>query len=365
MFNKLQEYFQSIGGDLVHVSTFGTEGSKSAIKTAARGLDINEDVVAYLNAMIPNERGFDWTLKQCYYGDADHPAIKSFKEQMNKYPDLWRLASKIEGLITRLGCHASGVLVLNSPIWKTNSFLKTSKGILVTGYELHDSEATGTPKYDELTVQALDKIHTCVNLMMEDDVIDWQGTLRNTYDKYLHPDVINYTNEEMWDDLCEGKVPSCFQFDTPQGSQAVAAIHPHSLAEISAANGVMRLMPDEQTGILPMDEYVKFKNNISLWYDEMKAEGLTLEEQKILEPYLLPVYGVCISQECMMRLAMDENISGFSVKEANVLRKAVAKKKADVLAQAKDLFYEKGMNRGTRLVFLNYVWNKQFQRQAG
>lgn len=127
----------------------------------------------------------------------------------------------------------------------------------------------------------------------------------------------------------------------------------------------MRLMPDEQTGILPMDEYVKFKNNINLWYDEMKAEGLTLEEQKILEPYLLPVYGVCISQECMMRLAMDEKISGFSVKEANVLRKAVAKKKADVLAQAKDLFYEKGMNRGTRLVFLNYVWNKQFQRQAG
>ena len=53
VFNKLQEYFQSIGGDLVHVSTFGTEGSKSAIKTAARGLDINEDVVAYLNAMIP------------------------------------------------------------------------------------------------------------------------------------------------------------------------------------------------------------------------------------------------------------------------------------------------------------------------
>lgn len=86
----------------------------------------------------------------------------------------------------------------------------------------------------------------------------------------------------------------------------------------------MRLMPDEQTGILPMDEYVKFKNNINLWYDEMKAEGLTLEEQKILEPYLLPVYGVCISQECMMRLSMDEKISGFSVKEANVLRKAVA-----------------------------------------
>lgn len=365
VFNKLQEYFQSIGGDLVHVSTFGTEGSKSAIKTAARGLDINEDVVAYLNAMIPNERGFDWTLKQCYYGDADRPAIKSFKEQMDKYPDLWRLASKIEGLITRLGCHASGVLVLNNPIWKTNSFLKTSKGILVTGYELHDSEATGTPKYDELTVQALDKIHTCVNLMMEDDVMNWQGTLRNTYNKYLHPDVINYTDKKMWDDLCEGKVPSCFQFDTPQGSQAVAAIHPHSLAEISAANGVMRLMPDEQTGILPMDEYVKFKNNINLWYDEMKAEGLTLEEQKILEPYLLPVYGVCISQECMMRLAMDEKISGFSVKEANVLRKAVAKKKADVLTQAKDLFYEKGMDRGTRLVFLNYVWNKQFMREAG
>lgn len=117
---------------------------------------------------------------------------------------------------------------------------------------------------------------------------------------------------------CEHKV------DTLSGGQSIRLIQPRSLAELAAANGLMRLMADEKTGILPMDEYVKFKNDISLWYDEMKAAGLTIDEQKILEPYLLPVYGVCVSQECMMRITMDERISGFTVKEANIIRKAVA-----------------------------------------
>lgn len=148
VFNRIRDYFQSIGGDLIHVNTFGTEGSKSAIKTAARGLDINDDVASYLTAMIPNERGNDWTLSQCYYGDDDHPAIKSFREQMDKFPELRDLTFKIENLITRLGCHASGVLALNEPVWKNNGIMRTSKGIDVTAYELHDSEATGSVKYD-------------------------------------------------------------------------------------------------------------------------------------------------------------------------------------------------------------------------
>lgn len=193
------------------MNTFGTEGSKSAIKTAARGLDINDDVASYLTAMIPNERGNDWTLSQCYYGDDDHPAIKSFREQMDKFPELRDLAFKIENLITRLGCHASGVLALNEPVWKNNGIMRTSKGIDVTAYELHDSEATGSVKYDFLTVQALDKIHTCMNLLLEDNLMEWQGSLKATYDKYLHPDVINYTDEGMWKELNEGKIPSCFQ----------------------------------------------------------------------------------------------------------------------------------------------------------
>ncbi len=364
VFNKVQQYFQSIGGDLIHVCTFGTETSRAAINTAAKGLGVDDDVASYLTAMIPNQRGNDWTLQQCYIGDEEHPQVKAFKDEIDKYPMLWEVASSIEGLITRLGCHASGVLALNEPIWKSNSAMKTTKGILVTAFDLEDTEQLGGVKYDYLTVQALDKIRTCMNLLLEDDRIEWQGSLRATYNKYLHPDVINYTDRGMWDSLYRREIPSCFQFDTQVGGQAIQEIHPTNLAELTAGNGLMRLMATDD-GILPLDLYVEHKNNIGLWYDEMREAGLTLGEMKLLEPYLNIVYGVAVSQETMMRMSMDPHISGFTVGEANILRKAVAKKKADVLQKGKELFYSKGLALGTREQLLDYVWNKQIMLQAG
>lgn len=211
VFNKVQQYFQSLGGDMIHICTFGTETSRAAINTAARGLDVDEDVASYLTAMIPNQRGNDWTLHQCYFGDEEHPPVAAFKEEIDKIPNMWRVASAIEGLITRLGCHASGVLALNDPIWKSNSVMKTSSGVLVTAYDLEDTEQLGGVKYDYLTVQALDKIRTCMNLLLEDERMEWQGSLRATYNKYLHPDVINYDDRGMWDSLYNKEIPSCFQ----------------------------------------------------------------------------------------------------------------------------------------------------------
>ena len=314
--------------------------------------------------MIPNERGFDWTLSQCYFGDEEHTAIKSFKEEIDKYPLLRDVAFKIENLVTRLGCHASGVLALNNEIWKNNSVMKTSKGILVTAFDLEDTEQLGGVKYDYLTVQALDKIRTCLNLLLEDRVIEWQGNLRKTYNKYIHPDVININDKDMYNSLYKKEIPSCFQFDTAVGSQAVQLIHPSSLLELATGNSVMRLMASDG-GELPLDTYAKYKNDISLWYNEMSKAGLTLKEQQVLEKYLLPLYGVADSQEVMMRLSMDSNISGFSITEANILRKAVAKKKKDVLEKGHKLFYEKGKELGTSQALLDYVWNVQIMRQAG
>ena len=364
VFNKVQAYFKSLGGDMIHICTYGTEGSKSAIKTAARGLDIDDDVVSYFSSMIPNERGSDWTLKQCYKGDDDHKAISAFKDEMDKYPMLWKVASAIEGMVTRLGCHASGVLALNQSIWKNNAVMKTSKGILVTAFDLGDSEQLGGVKYDYLTVQALDKIHVCMNWLLEDGQIEWQGDVRSTYTKYISPDAINYTDSGMWDSLCRKEIPSAFQFDTSQGGQAVNLIQPHSLLELLTGNSVMRLMAQDG-GELPLETYAKYKNNIHLWYDEMRIVGLSEDEIEILRPHLLPVYGVAASQESMMKLAMDEHIADFTIGEANILRKAVAKKKRDLLEKGKNLFYEKGLARGTSMRMLDYVWNTQIMRQAG
>jgi DNA polymerase-3 subunit alpha len=97
----------------------------------------------------------------------------------------------------------------------------------------------------------------------------------------------------------------------------------------------------------------------------MKECGLNPEEIEILGEYLLPNNGICAEQEDLMSISMCEKISGFTMKEANLLRKAIAKKKANLIKQTKDLFYEKGTKLGTRKEMLDYVWNKQFSLSLG
>lgn len=364
VFNEVRKYFNSIGGDVINVCTFGTEGTKSAIKTAGRGLKIDDDVISYITSMIPNERGFDWSLHDCYYGnDGDRKPIKAFIEQMNQYPKLWELAQNIEGLITRLGVHASGVVCVNGDFNRFNSVMKTSHGQLVTSYDLHTLEKCGMVKYDFLTVSALDRIRQCMNYMLEDGAMIWQGSLRATYTKYLAPSVLDFTSKGMWDMVAQGKISSLFQFDTLVGSQAIKSIEPESLTELAISSSLMRLMSD--TGELPLEKYVKFKRAPDLWYNEMRAYGLNDDEVAVLEKYLKKKNGVGESQEVIMRIVMDPQISGFDMKEANKLRKTIAKKVFREIEVVKELFYKKGLERGTRKELLDYVWNVQVSMQLG
>lgn len=99
--------FKSVyGQDRVSgVATFGTEKSKSAILTAARGLGIDNDVAQYIASLIPTERGQIWSLHDCMYGNGvDRQPVKQFVYEMTEnYPEIWTVAQKIEGLVCRLG----------------------------------------------------------------------------------------------------------------------------------------------------------------------------------------------------------------------------------------------------------------------
>lgn len=88
-----------------NVATFKTEKSKSAIQTAARGLGIDVDEASYISNLIPAERGAVYTLTQTYYGDEENgiAPTQSFINEVNKYPQLWEVAKKIEGLICGVG----------------------------------------------------------------------------------------------------------------------------------------------------------------------------------------------------------------------------------------------------------------------
>lgn len=365
VFKALQAYFQSIGGDIVRVATFGTETAKAALQTACRGLGINNDVGTYLSSLMPIERGQVWSLSDAYYGNPEknRQPVTELVNQLNNFDGLLEVALGIEGIVSRRGVHACGALVVNEPITKYNAIMRAPNGEITTQYTLHPSEYTGLIKYDLLCTKTCAMIQLAMEMLIEAGHMEWQGSLRATYDKYLHPDNIDSTSYDMWERLCNNELISAFQMDGDVGENAVHMIRPHSIIEASNANTVMRLMCEgtEQ----PLEKYARYKHDIQEWYNDMTKFGLTSEEITILEPLLLHDSGVCGTQESMMSLVMDENICAFDVPQANFLRKIVAKKQMKKIPEVMELFYKKGEDNGCRRVFLEYIWKEQISMQLG
>ena len=361
------KYYQSIGGDAIRVCTFGTETSKSAIQTACRGLHINNDVALYLSSLVPIERGKVWSIHDCFYGDPDNgrKAVTEFKNMVSEYTDknLLHVILGIEGLINKRSSHACGILILNEPITKHNSVMRSPSGELISAYELHDSEQVSNLKYDFLNTKTESMLQLTMEMLVKNNKIEWQGSLRKTYNKYLHPDVIDFKSKEMWDILCRGELLSCFQFESSVGEQAIKLIQPQNLIDASNGNTVMRLMVEN--GEQPLEKFVRYKNNILEWYKDMKKFGLNENQINIMEKHLLQDYGVCSSQEKMMLLTMDKDVAGFGVIESNKLRKGVAKKQQKLIDDAKTLFFEWGEKANAPKILLEYIWNEQIALQLG
>ena len=334
------------------IATFGTEGTRSTILTACRGYrseeypdGIDVDTAQYLSSLVPSERGFLWTLSEVMNGDKDkgRKPVKPFINEINQYPGLTEIMLGIEGLINKRSSHASGVIMFDENPYQFGSFMRTPKGELITAYDLHSAEAAGMTKYDFLVTEVQDKIAQAIKFLQEDGEIESDLTLREVYDKYFHPSVLPIEEDIYWDALSKNQVLNCFQFDSEVGSQAAKKIKPRSILEMSDANGLMRLMTAEKGEETPMEKYIRYKNNINLWYDEMDEYGLTKEEQEVLKPYFLKSHGVPPSQEQLMSMLMDPNICGFTLEEANGARKIVGKKlmskipdlQKKILAQAK------------------------------
>ncbi|PHA03043.1 DNA-dependent DNA polymerase [Bacillus pseudomycoides] len=350
---------------VLQIATFGTEGSKSALQTACRGLGIDNDIAQFLSGMIPFERGSNWSLSDCLFGneEKERKPIKEFIREIEQYPNLKETALKIEGLVNKRSSHAAGIVLFNEHYNKSSAMMKTPKGVAITQFDMGDVEAMGNVKMDLLTIEALDKIRVTLDQLLENNEIEWQGSLKATYNKYLHPDVIEYEDKNLWDMVGQGEIMDLFQFSTEVGHGAAVKVKPQNLLEAAVTNSLMRLMAEGEEQ--PVDTYVRYKNDINLWYQEMKEHGLTDDEIAVMERHLKDIYGVADTQEVVMQMVMDKNISNFDIKESNFLRKGIAKKKANVLKEVQDLFFKKGREAGTSENLLKYVWNVQIKRQLG
>lgn len=362
---KIKEAAQADGGDSICVCTFGTLGTRSAILTAARGLGIDVDVAQYLATMIPQERGFLWPLKDCIEGnpEKDRKPIKQLIEEFKKYPGFLEMVKAIEGLVCQMGIHACGLVVFNVPVYTYNAMMKAPNGTEITQFDLGDTEYMGGLKMDCLSVEALDKIHTTLDLLLADNMIEWQGTLKSTYDKYLHPDVLDRDAPEMWHKIWRNEIIDIFQMDSTVGKQSLSLVKPESIPQMAAVNALMRLIP-EKGAKTPTEEYVIYKQHPELIKKEIDDLVATDEEKKILYDFMKQYTGVLESQESAM-LAVMLPFTNYDVPHANKIRKIIAKKKMKEIASARAEYFQTGLDNGVSEDILKYIWDVQIKRQLG
>lgn len=336
---------------VLNIATFGKIKTKSALMTVQRGMDLPLNVGQQATALISNSRGFDEDLETTYNNS------KAFRDLMTQYPGWYEAAKTLEGLYDSRGSHASGVIIFNSDYTDWNAMMKTPNGLPTTQFCMSDGDRMGSLKLDYLSIDALDKIHQTMNLLIEDGLMEWQGSLRKTYDKYLHPSVIE-DNPNFYEPAWNKEIISLFQFLTTVGGDAISTAKPNNLADLMAINSLMRLMV-LKTGEMPLDKFARFKKDIQLWYNEMDEYGLTQEEQKKLEPLYLQSSGVPNTQEETMAVLME--VLDWDEIEANAARKSIAKKKKEMVAGLKEkVFNSPGSNN-----LHKYIWETVIEPQLG
>ena len=357
----LKSFRQIYGEDRVaNVLTLKTEKSKSAIQTACRGLGIDNDIAAYLSSFIQADRGQLRTLKQVFYGDPDNnmPASTQFRIEMEEnYPEVWRVAQGIEGLINGCGIHAGGVIFVDEPFTESTALMRAPKGEIITQFDLHDAEDTGLIKYDILSVEALDKIHNCIDLICEYGYEEREATLKETYEKIIGIYNLERDSKEMWEMCWNHKVMSLFQMEKQSGISGIAAMKPTSVDDLAILNSAIRLMATEKGGEMPVNKLARFKAHPSDWDYELKKYGLGAEAKEILEPVLNVSYGLCIAQEQFMQLVQLPELGGFNLTWADKLRKSIAKKNPAEYDKLTDEYFKTIKEKGLDEKLCTYVWN--------
>lgn len=365
IFEAIRKERGSLG--LIQVATFGTEGTKSAVLTACRGYrsedypeGIDVDLAQYMSSLIPQERGFLWPIKDVIHGnpEKDRQPVHAFIREVNQYPGLLDIIERIEGIVNKRSSHASGVILYGDDPFETASFMKTPGGDLITCYDLHKAEAAGDTKYDFLVTEVSDKIIKCIDLLQEDGIIE-KDNLRNIYNKYLHPEVIDTTDPVIWKHLEAGDILDVFQFNEGSGLAIAKKCKPKNMFEMTAANAMMRLM-SEKGKESQQDRYVRIKEGgIKIFDDEMRHFDLTEDFIKKMHNHCDIYYGCCPIQEQMMEILMD--IAGFSLGDADFARKVVAKKQMDKIPILQDMVYKKITNK----LQADYMWDTAVRPQLG
>ena len=300
--------------NVASIITFGTMKAKLALKDTARVMDFEPAEANRLSKLIPD--ALDATIAGAM---EQNPEIKSEMNKNPKVKQLFNYATKIEGLKRHTGVHASGVLVTKEEVTKYTPLAKGSKDIITTQYEGNTVSDMGLLKIDFLGLRTLTVIDDAVKLIKKLRGID------------IDIATIPMDDKKTFELLDRAETTCVFQLESGGMKDLVKRLHPSVFSDISALVALYRPGP-MQSGML--DSFVKRKNG---------QEKITFEH-KLLEPILGETYGTMIYQEQIMETA--KRLSGFTPGQADTLRKAMGKKKIDIMEKFRTKFIEGGEKNG-------------------
>ncbi|HEY9642382.1 MAG TPA: DNA polymerase III subunit alpha [Coleofasciculaceae cyanobacterium] len=341
---------EKYGSDRVaQIITYNRMTSKAVLKDVARVLDIPYAESDKMAKLIPVSRGKPAKLKTMISEGTPAP---EFKEKYDNDPRVrhWLdTAIKIEGTNKSVGIHAAGVVISSQPLDEVVPLQRNADGAVFTQYYMEDIEALGLLKMDFLELRNLTMIQKAVDLIEQHQQVK------------LDLDRLSLDDPKVYQLLAKGNLEGIFQLESSGMRQIVRELKPSGLEDISSVLALYRPGPLD-AGLIP-----KFINR--------KHGRERIEyDHPILETILNETYGIMVYQEQIMKIAQD--MAGYSLGQADLLRRAMGKKKKSEMEKHQEIFVSGAGKNGVKakvatdlfeqmVMFAEYCFNKSHSTAYG
>ncbi len=301
---------------VAHIITFGKLKARMVIRDVGRVLGLSYGFVDSISKMIPFDPSRPQNLTQCIAGE---PRLQKLINEDPKVKKLTDLSLQLEGLNRNVATHAAGVVIADRKLTEVVPLYKDSSADLLlpsTQFDMYSAENAGLIKFDFLGLKTLTVINNTQKLIKK-------------INKDFDIEKIDFEDQKVFDLLSSGKTVGLFQIESAGMREALLQMKPNHLEDIIALVALYRPGP---------------MSNIPTYNDCKHGKQKPDYLHPLLEDILKPTYGVIIYQEQVMQIA--QKLSGFSAGQADLLRRAMGKKKRAELEKQKQGFIEGAIKNG-------------------
>src|SRR6516225_5261436 len=292
--------------NVAQIITFGTMAAKAAIKDVGRAMDIPYGEVDRLAKLIPNTLGIELSKAL-----EEAPQLKAAINSDENLKELMAVALRLEGLSRHASTHAAGVVISPQPLTELLPVYKTNRDEITTQYDMNALERIGLLKMDFLGLTTLTVLHDTVRMVEQNRAIK------------LDIDNLSLDDEATYKLFSRGETTAIFQFESHGMRDILRRYHPTRVEDLTALNALYRPGPI-QGGMI--DDFINRKHGKTKVTFELPQLKDILEE----------TYGVILYQEQVMQIA--NRLASFSLGEADILRRAMGKKKKEEMAAQRAKF---------------------------